>query len=63
MIRKVILLVYFSDPVELAELRIYGMQEDGSGDLWLSSDRGLSRYDPESGILHPVWLLRWIAKL
>ncbi len=40
--------VYFSDPVELAELRIYGMQEDGNGNLWLSSDRGLSRYDPET---------------
>jgi ligand-binding sensor domain-containing protein len=39
--------IYFSDPVELAELRIYGMQEDGNGNLWLSSDRGLSRYDPE----------------
>jgi ligand-binding sensor domain-containing protein/serine phosphatase RsbU (regulator of sigma subunit) len=39
--------VYFSDPVELAELRIYGMQEDGNGNLWLSSDRGLSRYNPE----------------
>jgi ligand-binding sensor domain-containing protein/serine phosphatase RsbU (regulator of sigma subunit) len=38
---------YFSDPVELAELRIYGIQEDGSGNLWLSTDRGLSRYDPE----------------
>jgi serine phosphatase RsbU (regulator of sigma subunit) len=23
------------------------MQEDGNGDLWLSSDRGLSRYNPE----------------
>ncbi len=39
--------IYFSDPVELAELRIYGIQEDGNGNLWLSSDRGLSRYDPE----------------
>lgn len=39
--------VYFPDPVELAELRIYGMQEDGNGNLWLSSDRGLARYDPE----------------
>jgi len=39
--------VYFSDPVELAEYRIYGIQEDGNGNLWLSSDRGLSRYDPE----------------
>ena len=38
---------YFPDPVELAELRIYGMQEDGNGNLWLSSDRGLSRYNPE----------------
>jgi ligand-binding sensor domain-containing protein/serine phosphatase RsbU (regulator of sigma subunit) len=38
---------YFPDPVELAELRIYGMEEDGSGNLWLSSDRGLSRYNPE----------------
>jgi len=39
--------VYISDPVELAELRIYGMEEDVNGNLWLSSDRGLSMYDPE----------------
>jgi ligand-binding sensor domain-containing protein len=38
---------YFPDPVELAELRIYGMVEDGNGNLWLSSDRGLARYHPE----------------
>jgi ligand-binding sensor domain-containing protein/serine phosphatase RsbU (regulator of sigma subunit) len=38
---------YISDPIELAELRIYGMQEDANGNLWMSSDRGLSRYDPD----------------
>jgi len=38
---------YFRDPVELSELRIYGIQEDSKGNLWLSSEYGLALYDPE----------------
>ncbi|MDX1454861.1 MAG: diguanylate cyclase [Gammaproteobacteria bacterium] len=28
---------------------VYGILEDGAGDLWLSSNRGLTRYNPETG--------------
>ncbi len=38
---------FFRDPVELSELRIYGILEDTEGKLWLSSDQGLSKYEPE----------------
>ena len=38
---------YFSDPVELSEMRIYSILEDGRGVLWMGSDRGLVYYDPE----------------
>jgi ligand-binding sensor domain-containing protein/serine phosphatase RsbU (regulator of sigma subunit) len=38
---------YIGDPAELSELRICGIQEDGSGNLWLSSERGIAMYDPE----------------
>jgi ligand-binding sensor domain-containing protein/serine phosphatase RsbU (regulator of sigma subunit) len=38
---------FFNDPVELSEMRIYGIQEDSEGNLWLSSERGLATYHPE----------------
>jgi signal transduction histidine kinase/ligand-binding sensor domain-containing protein/DNA-binding response OmpR family regulator len=30
---------------------IYGVLEDGSGDLWMSTNRGLARLDPDSGVM------------
>jgi signal transduction histidine kinase/ligand-binding sensor domain-containing protein/CheY-like chemotaxis protein len=30
---------------------IYGMLEDASGDLWMSTNRGLARLDPASGVI------------
>ncbi len=37
---------FFRDPVELSELRIYGILEDSQGNLWMSSERGLVMYEP-----------------
>ncbi len=38
---------FFGDPVELSQLRIYGILDDSKRNLWLSSERGLAMYDPK----------------
>lgn len=38
---------FINDPVELSEMRIYGILEDGEHNLWLSSERGLVKYHPD----------------
>lgn len=40
--------VCYSDRHGLCNNTIYGIQEDRSGNLWLSTDNGLSRFNPES---------------
>ncbi|HDR68186.1 MAG TPA: hypothetical protein ENN61_03965, partial [Bacteroidaceae bacterium] len=43
---------HFSEKDGLANNTIYGILEDDEGNLWLSTDYGLSRYNPENGTFH-----------
>jgi signal transduction histidine kinase/streptogramin lyase len=41
--------IHFRTPEGLASDAIYGILEDGRGNLWLSTNAGLSRFDPQAG--------------
>jgi ligand-binding sensor domain-containing protein/signal transduction histidine kinase len=43
---------HFSEVNGLPNNVIYGILEDGQGDLWLSTNKGLSRFNPHAGDSH-----------
>ena len=43
--------IHYSVKEGLASNIIYGIQTDGSGNLWLSTDNGLSKLDPATGTI------------
>ncbi len=44
--------LHYSLKEGLASNIIYGIQKDGEGNLWLSTDNGLSKLDPSTGTVH-----------